>query len=102
MWNVLLDPARIGAHAEQASQALLQAAAQKRPKEYGILIQQLGPHSKVAAPILAEGLGDKDMSVRAAAIQALGLLGPAAKSAVPQLTNALNDEEPSAGIVSQS
>lgn len=46
----------------------------------------------VTVPRLAEGLRNKDASVRARSASALALIGPQASLAVPALTAALTDE----------
>jgi HEAT repeat protein len=58
-----------------------------------LLLEDIGPAAKSAAPEVAKLLNDEQPEVRMHAALTLGQIGPDAAAAVPQLIAALNDKE---------
>jgi HEAT repeat protein len=58
-----------------------------------LLLEDIGPAAKSAAPDVAKLLSDEQPEVRMHAALTLGQIGPGASAAVPQLMAALNDKE---------
>ncbi len=58
-----------------------------------LLLEDIGPAAKSAAPEVAKLLSDEQPEVRMHAALTLGEIGPDAAAAVPQLISALNDKE---------
>lgn len=57
-----------------------------------VVLRQIGPAAKAAAPALTEKLKDSRPDIRIQAILALGAMGDAALPAVPQIGEAVKDE----------
>lgn len=58
-----------------------------------VVLAELGPAAKSAAPALAKVLSDEDPEERMQALIALGEIGPAAKEVVPQIAKSLQDKQ---------
>jgi HEAT repeat protein len=57
-----------------------------------VVLREIGPAAKDAAPALAEKLKDPEPEIRREAVLALGAIGEAAIPALPQIAAALSDE----------
>jgi HEAT repeat protein len=74
--------------------ALVEALGHKEARYWASLVlAEIGPAAKDAAPALAKILSDERPEVRLEALVALGEIGPDAKVAVPAAIKALDDKE---------
>ncbi len=92
-WGILLLGSSLATGGDDKVEKLLKDLKSANPSTRAMAamaLGKMGPSAKLAVPVLAEAVVDRDLNVRYYAAEALESVGPGAKAAVPALIKALD------------